>query len=169
MLDKFLDGNFVPMLETNRSCPYQCTFCTLAVSTGPKLKTFSMDRALDEIDYISERTKSDYLISTDANFVILDRDNKIADHFYKFHKKHNFPGHPCVVWNKTRPDCVIKAARAFRGLAAVGSSMQSMQPEVFDVIKRKNLPIEVARDMSEEMRSSKVWFGIDRRIAEADF
>lgn len=158
MLDRFLDGNFVPMLETNRSCPYQCTFCTLAVSTGSKLKTFSMERVLAEIDYISERTKSDYLITTDANFGILDRDTEIADHFYKVHKKHNFPGHLCVVWNKTRPDRVMKAARAFRGLAAVGASMQSMQPEVLEVIKRKNLPIEVARDMSRELQSEKTGF-----------
>lgn len=158
MLDRFLDGNFVPMLETNRSCPYQCTFCTLAVSTGSKLKTFSMDRVLAEIDYISERTKSDYLITTDANFGILDRDTDIAEHFYKVHKKHNFPGHLCIVWNKTRPDRVMRAARAFRGLAAVGASMQSMQPEVLEVIKRKNLPIEVARDMSRELQTDNVGF-----------
>lgn len=158
MLDKFLDGNFVPMLETNRSCPYQCTFCTLAVSTGSKLKTFSMDRVLAEIDYISARTKSDYLITTDANFGILDRDTEIANHFYDVHKKHNFPGHLCIVWNKTRPDRVMNAARAFRGLAPVGASMQSMQPEVLEVIKRKNLPIEVVRDMSAELQTDNVGF-----------
>jgi radical SAM superfamily enzyme YgiQ (UPF0313 family) len=81
ILDKFLDSNSVPFLETNRSCPYQCTFCTLAVSSGSKLKTFSMERVLGEIDYISSRTKSDDLITTDAHFGILDHDTEIADHF----------------------------------------------------------------------------------------
>ena len=36
--------------------------------------------------------------------------------------------------------------------------MQSMQPEVLEVIKRKNLPIEVARNMSEELQTDNVGF-----------
>jgi coproporphyrinogen III oxidase-like Fe-S oxidoreductase len=74
------------------------------------------------------------------------------------HKKHNFTGHLCIVWNKTRPDRIIRAARAFKGLAPVGASMQSTQPEVLKVIKRKNLPIEVARNMSEELQGEDVGF-----------
>lgn len=36
--------------------------------------------------------------------------------------------------------------------------MQSTQPEVLKVIKRKNLPIEVARNMSEELQGEDVGF-----------
>ena len=27
LLDPFLDQPYIPLLETNRSCPYRCTFC----------------------------------------------------------------------------------------------------------------------------------------------
>ncbi len=158
LMDPFLEKSFIPLLETNRSCPYQCTFCSLAVSTGSKLKTFDLDRVLAEIDYIAAKTSADYLITTDANFGILERDAVIAEHFYKSHKTTSFPGHLCIVWNKSRPDRVMAAARAFNGLAQVGASMQSMQPKVLKAIKRKNLPIEVARDMSDELQDEGVGF-----------
>lgn len=158
LMDPYLEKSFIPLLETNRSCPYQCTFCTLGVATGSKLKTFGLDRVLAEIDYIAEKTKADYLITTDANFGILDRDAEIAAHFYKSNVTTNFPGHLCVVWNKSRPDRVMRAARAFNGLAQVGASMQSMQPEVLKAIRRKNLPIEIARKMSEELQKDDVGF-----------
>ena len=158
LLDPFLEQSYVPLLETNRSCPYQCTFCALAVSTGAKLKTFGLNRIFEEIEYIASRTKADYLITTDANFGILDRDADIAAHVHETQLKHNFPGHLCIVWNKTRPDRVMRTARAFKGLAPVGASMQSLQPEVLDAIKRKNLPIEVVREMSHELRGNSVSF-----------
>ena len=34
MMDSFFDQPFVPILETNRSCPYRCTFCAWGIGTG---------------------------------------------------------------------------------------------------------------------------------------
>ena len=28
LMDKFFDGKLTPMLQTNRGCPFKCTFCT---------------------------------------------------------------------------------------------------------------------------------------------
>lgn len=151
MMDPYLDNAFVPLLETNRNCPYQCTFCAFGVSSG-KLKTFSLDRVLREIEYISQKTKADYLIITDTNFGILERDEEIADSIYANHLRYGFPGHLCVVWNKSRPDRVLKTARKFRGLAQVGASMQSLHPEVLRAIKRKNLPLQSVANMHKELQ-----------------
>ena len=27
ILDEFFDGRLVPMIQTNRGCPFSCTFC----------------------------------------------------------------------------------------------------------------------------------------------
>jgi radical SAM superfamily enzyme YgiQ (UPF0313 family) len=158
LLDKFLSQSYVPLLETNRSCPYQCTYCALAVSTGSKLKTFSIERVFDEIEYVACRTTADYLITTDANFGILERDALIAERIHKAHLEHNYPGYLCVVWNKSAPERVMKTARAFHGLAKVGASMQSMHPDVLKAIKRRNLPLHVAAEMSKELEKDGVGF-----------
>ena len=37
-LDEFLDDpSLSPMLESNRGCPYSCTFCAWGVASGNKL------------------------------------------------------------------------------------------------------------------------------------
>ena len=56
MLDEFFEDRWMPVLETNRSCPYRCTFCAWGIGTQ-KLMRFSEERVLTEIEYIAERCK----------------------------------------------------------------------------------------------------------------
>jgi radical SAM superfamily enzyme YgiQ (UPF0313 family) len=142
LLDQFFEEPFVPIIETNRSCPYRCTFCAWGI-TSSKLSTFSVERVLAEIDYIAHKcTRSHQLSISDANFGILDRDEIFAKKLYECHEKLGFPGHLGVQWNKTRPDRVFRVARHLPGLAEVGASMQSLHEKTLTAIKRKNLPLE---------------------------
>ena len=49
LLDPFFDEAYIPVLETNRSCPYRCTFCAWGIGTE-KLAKFDEDRILKEIE-----------------------------------------------------------------------------------------------------------------------
>jgi len=44
VLDEFFDGKLAPLLETNRGCPFQCTFCVQGVRWYTKVHYFSKDR-----------------------------------------------------------------------------------------------------------------------------
>ena len=129
----------MPLLETNRSCPYRCTFCAWGIGTQ-KLLRFDEERVLKEIEYIYERSKfATSLYIADANFGILDRDSRFAAKIYEGHKKTSFPNFVAVQWNKTRPDRVLKTAKEFKNIAQVGASLQSVNDDVLRAIKRKNL------------------------------
>lgn len=155
-MDPFFDEPFVPIIETNRSCPYRCTFCAWGIGTG-KLATFSDARVMAEIDYIGEHcTKSMNMFIGDANFGILDRDADFARRIRATHAKRGYPGHVGVQWNKTRPDRVFKAAREFAELSEVGASMQSLSPDVLGAIKRKNLPLEQVVKLNSDLRANGV-------------
>ena len=39
VLDEFFDGKLAPLLETNRGCPFQCTFCVQGVRWYTKCTT----------------------------------------------------------------------------------------------------------------------------------
>tara|TARA_Y100000816_G_C26101316_1_gene583764 strand:+ start:1102 stop:3135 length:2034 start_codon:yes stop_codon:yes gene_type:complete len=152
-LDEFFDGPFLPILETNRSCPYRCTFCAWGIGTQ-KLKKFDDKRVLNEIQYIYERCdKASTLFIADANFGILERDATFAAKIYEGHKKTGFPYHVAVQWNKTRPDRILNVAKAFRSIAPVGASMQSINDEVLSAIKRKNLTFEQVVEMQKQLKS----------------
>tara|TARA_B100001540_G_scaffold284486_1_gene276827 strand:+ start:4003 stop:6072 length:2070 start_codon:yes stop_codon:yes gene_type:complete len=152
MLDEFFEDRWMPVLETNRSCPYRCTFCAWGIGTQ-KLMKFDEQRVLKEIEYIAERCKkSKTLIIADANFGILERDALFASKMHEMSEKHKFPFSVNVQWNKTRPDRVFRVAKAFRNIAAVGASMQSLNPKVLSAIKRKNLTAEQVMDLQNKLK-----------------
>lgn len=156
MLDEFFEQPLDPMVETNRSCPYRCTFCAWGVGTT-KLSQFSTERVLDEIEYIAKRcTKADVIFVCDANFAILERDAEIARKLYECHKKYGFPGRVLVQWNKTRPDRTWRVAKELRGIAEIGASMQSLNPETLKAVKRKNLELDQVINMVEELKKNGV-------------
>ena len=151
LLDTFFEGPYMPLLETNRSCPYRCTFCAWGIGTQ-KLLRFDEERVLKEIEYIYERSKfATSLYIADANFGILDRDSKFAAKIYEGHKKTSFPNFVAVQWNKTRPDRVLKTAKEFRNIAQVGASLQSINGDVLNAIKRKNLTFDQIVQLRKEL------------------
>jgi radical SAM superfamily enzyme YgiQ (UPF0313 family) len=150
-LDKFFSEPIIPIIETNRSCPYRCTFCAWGIGTQ-KLARFSTERVLAEIDYIATRCKKTAnMYIADANFGILERDALFAERMYEHHQKNGYPGHVMVQWNKTRPDRVLKVAQGFREISEIGASMQSLSPTVQEAIKRKNLPLEAVVEMNKAL------------------
>jgi radical SAM superfamily enzyme YgiQ (UPF0313 family) len=154
-LDEFFNEPFVPLIETNRSCPYRCTFCAWGIGTS-KLSKFSEQRVLEEINYFSKRcTKTSSLYICDANFGILERDVSFAEELYRCHIKYKYPGQIYIQWNKTRPDRVTKVAHALRGLGDIGASMQSLNIPTLEAIKRTNLPLEKVSAIVKELRGSK--------------
>ncbi len=153
LLDPFFDGPYIPLLETNRSCPYRCTFCAWGIGTQ-KLAKFDEERVLKEIEYIYKRCKlASTLFIADANFGILERDSKFAAKLYEGHVKTGFPSFVAVQWNKTRPDRISKTAKAFKNIAQVGASMQTLDADVLSAIKRKNLTFEQVVQLKKELSS----------------
>ena len=156
MLEPFFDEPLNPMIETNRSCPYRCTFCAWGIGTT-KLSRFSTERVLLEIDYIARRCrKATILHICDANFAILERDAEIAAKLYDLHETEGFPGSVSVQWNKNRPDRCLRVAKEFRGIAEIGASMQSLNPSTLDAIKRQNLPPQTTIEVVEKLRAQGI-------------
>lgn len=151
MLDEFFKEPFAPVLETNRSCPYRCTFCAWGISSN-KLTYFSDERVLAEIDYIGQRCKNAVqLFISDANFGILDRDAIFGRALTRSHEKYGFPGHLAVQWHKSRPDRVLATAKEVKSIARIGASMQSLNPATLEAVKRKNLPLSALKGMLDEL------------------
>lgn len=159
LLDEFFEDRYAPVIETNRSCPYRCTFCAWGIGTQ-KLQKFSEQRVMDEIEYIAKRCKKNKTVFlADANFGMLERDAVFAKKFYETHKKYGWPLNVAVQWNKTRPDRIQKVAKEFRGIASVGASMQSLNKDVLDAIKRKNLTFEQISKLQKDLKNHGIESG----------
>lgn len=143
MLDEFLDDpQLSPLLESNRGCPYSCTFCAWGVGSGNKLIKKDFHRFLSEIWYVAQRSKNDVWFLADGNFGILKEDIEIAKNFRELREKFGYPN--AVIYNtaKNNPDRVFEVADILGDLAPVNIAVQAFDQEVLKNIKRKNLTVD---------------------------
>ncbi|MDA2932844.1 hypothetical protein MYX82_00720 [Acidobacteria bacterium AH-259-D05] len=128
--------------ESNRGCPYRCTFCDWGNADVNKIKKYSLDRLYEEIHWIS-KNEFYYMFLADANFgIFVDRDMEIAGYISDHHAKNGFPHHVITNWAKNKGENVVGIAeRLARGGVACNITMgiQSTNPETLKVIKRVNL------------------------------
>jgi radical SAM superfamily enzyme YgiQ (UPF0313 family) len=145
LLDEFLaDEHLVPIVETNRGCPYSCAFCCWGNATDSRLRTFAMERVEAEIDYIARHSRSANrcLYIADGNFGILRRDIEIARAIRRAHAGRGYPQSIYVYFAKNTDDKVLAVAELLRGLTSVSMSKQSYNEEVLEIIGRRNISHE---------------------------
>jgi len=57
LIESFPKDEWLILWETNRGCPFKCTFCDWGSATAAKLNKFELDRLKAEIDWFSEKKK----------------------------------------------------------------------------------------------------------------
>lgn len=130
-------------LETNRGCPYACTFCDWGSLTYNKVKIFNLERVFEELEWTG-KSGLDFISFTDANFgIFAERDSLIADKLIEVQKKYNNPKAYTIAWAKNQKREVVDIVRKliYEGGAKIGLnlSVQTMDENTLDIIKRKNL------------------------------
>lgn len=130
-------------LETNRGCPYQCTFCDWGSLTYNKVKKFGLERVFAELDWIGEHCG--FVTIADANFgMFVDRDNMIVDKLIEVQRRWNRLTSFSMTWAKNQKNEVVDIVKKLmdespnfaQGLTV---SVQSMDHDVLENIKRRNL------------------------------
>ncbi len=137
------DATWQVTLETNRGCPYQCTFCDWGSATYTKVRRFDLDRVRAEVEWIATHNCS-YIFVADANFGIFrDRDIEIAvmlkdavDHPESKLESIN------IQFAKNSNETVFEVGKILGDtLKGITFSVQSMNPDTLEAIKRKNMKI----------------------------
>ena len=55
---------------SSRSCPHQCTYCSMFLAHGPKYRMRSANNVLDEIEYLYNKFQHRYFSFMDDNFTL---------------------------------------------------------------------------------------------------
>lgn len=138
-LDEFLARGMIPMFETNRGCPFRCTFCAWGMASKDLVRRFDLDMALEDIAYVSARSRSRNWIFCDANFGILKRDVEIAQAIREARERTGFP-FKCHIWlakNVTERNLEIGAILGDMTVPVM--AVQSLDDQVLANIKRDNI------------------------------
>ena len=158
IFDKFFDGRLSPLMQTNRGCPFQCTFCTDGIDEKQKVNQFSMQRVLSEIKYVSEHVpkKTSMLILADLNFGMMPRDKEICQALSEMQKKYNFPKRIDCSTGKNSKDKIIQAIKILNGALMIKLSVQSTDENVMKNMKRDNISTEQMLALTPAIRESNL-------------
>ena len=144
------------IMETDRGCPYRCTFCDWGSATFTKVRKFDLDRVYEEITWAG-KNGVEMLFLANANFGIYkQRDNDIVDHIIATKEKYGYPKIYDGSWAKNSNKDVLELSKKLKDaglLRKFGISMQSLSPVVLENIKRNNMKINEFESIIEEAES----------------
>jgi Fe-S oxidoreductase len=135
---------WIGLWETNRGCPFQCTFCDWGSATATKVNQFQPDRLMQEVEWFA-RNKIEFVFCCDANFGILKRDVELAQHVAAVKERTGYPKALSVQNTKNATERayltqkILSDAKLNKGVAL---SMQSLEPTTLANIKRDNISLE---------------------------
>ena len=145
LLDEFLaDPIYCPIIETNRGCPYVCTFCQWGDLGKSDMIIFSQERVVKELEYIVKNnvSKTSYLYIADANFGLFPRDIELAKLIRNFKDTQGFPKNVYLYFAKNSTESVVAIAEILKDMTNFNLSRQTQNPKVLKIIKRGNISIE---------------------------
>ena len=173
MPSPYLDGTFDKLaenypdiewncsIETNRGCPYKCTFCDWGSLTYSKVKKFNLEKVFAELEWVATHNCFSVELA-DANFgIFVERDNLIIDEFIRLNKKYGKHIQFATNWAKNQNRAVVKLVKKLmqddnQGSTSVTISLQSLTDEVLDTINRKNLHVNKFSEIYQDCQSLNV-------------
>ena len=141
LLDQFFDGKLAPMIQTNRGCPFSCTFCVDGSKLVNKINSFSNERVKQELHYIAKHVKPNMhsMHISDLNFGMYNKDLEICDYINEIQEEYNFPKYVKVTSGKNNKEKIIEAIQKLGKSTSMTMSVQSMDPQVLSNIRRDNI------------------------------
>ena len=160
-----LEKEWNAVIETNRGCPYKCTFCDWGSLTYSKVKKFNLTRVFHEIEWMSQN-KIGYMDVADANFgIFIERDNMIVDKLIEVQTNNGYPYRTGWSWAKNQQSEVVGIAKKLiksghfnNGLTI---SLQSMDENTLKTIKRSNMGINKINEIFAECRKDGVPLNVE--------
>ena len=145
--------------ETNRGCPYACTFCDWGSATFTKVRKWEESRLFKEIEWFAEN-KIPYIDCCDANFGIFqERDFRIAEKLKEVALKTNYPERVRPAWAKNSSEKIIPIAKQLQDggiLGAVTLAVQSLDPDTLKIIKRANIKFDTFSELASIFRKNGI-------------
>lgn len=154
MIDIEQERQWIVMYETDRGCPYQCTYCDWGGATEDKVSKFPLDRIYQEIMWLGER-KIPYVFLCNANFGILQRDVEIAKYFAECKQKFRYLEGVSTQNAKNPKAHTLQALRVLdeAGLnKATVMSQQSLNGETLKAVRRENMKLDEYDNIQRELR-----------------
>lgn len=152
--------NDLPMMviETNRGCPFGCTFCDWGSATLQKFSLFDIDRIKKEIEIIGKK-KARLIYIADSNFGVFERDIEITQSIIDIKQKYGYPEFCGCNFAKNASNRlaeIIKLMSKSKLMNLGLISLQSSDSAVLSAINRENIKNEKYEKLIEIFKSENL-------------
>ena len=166
----FLNGSFDELLrqrpgpqwvtswESNRGCPFRCSYCDWGSAVATKVSQFGLERVKQEIDWISDNGIF-MVFCADANFGMLKRDIEITEYLVSRYGETGYPKLflPQSAKNVTERTYQVHTLLSQAHLISMATlSLQSLNPQALKDSQRENISLQTYRDLQTRFRHDKV-------------
>jgi radical SAM superfamily enzyme YgiQ (UPF0313 family) len=142
LLRDYPNIKFKAIIETNRNCPFHCSFCFWGQSgIKNRLSYHGLDYIETEAKWLANN-KIEYIFCADANFGMFKRDINVAEIYSKIKLFYKYPEKIRVCYGKNASDTIFQTAKILSsaGLAkTVTLALQSNDKNVLKNIGRENI------------------------------
>ena len=153
------DLNFQAILETNRGCPFMCTFCYWGMGgLNRKFSFHSIERIKQEFEWCGKNGIV-YIFNADSNFGQHDRDMEIVDALIKTKEKFGYPEKFRTCYGKNTDEKIYEIARKmFENKLEKGITLsrQSNDREVLKIIKRGNIKMSTYVNLQKKFNEADI-------------
>lgn len=129
------------VVETNRGCPFRCTYCYWGAATNDKIHRWELDRVKRDLSWISEHGIESVFLA-DANWGALPRDVELTHYLVECRQQNGYPLMVNMQAAKNRPDRVTEITEILVAgglLASQPVSLQTVSPQALQMVDRSNI------------------------------
>ena len=155
-MDEFFDGKLTPMFQTNRGCPFSCTFCNDGSSLVQRVNMFSIERVSQEIEYAAKNIRNGQknILISDLNFGMYPRDLEICSKIKNIQTRFDgFPEQIQTTTGKNNKKQIIEAIEQLDGSLRLSMSVQSLDGGVLKNVKRGNISTDHLLELAPTIKN----------------
>ena len=162
LFDDMLEGDtdaFQAIIETNRGCPFHCTFCYWGRGgLSRKYKYFGRDRVFRELEWCAAH-KIKYIFNADSNFGMNKRDTEIAEYLVALKERTGYPDKFRTCYGKNTDEKIFAIGSLFHKHSlekGITLARQSNDETVLKNIKRGNISMDTYRNLQERFNHENI-------------
>ncbi|MEX0701714.1 MAG: cobalamin-dependent protein [Planctomycetales bacterium] len=153
------DLEFQAIVETNRGCPFPCTFCYWGRGGLTRRYRFhDQGRVFAEIDWAG-RNRIRYLFNADSNFGMHERDSEIAQFIVETKRKYGYPDKFRTCYGKNTDEKIFRIGSLFHRHnleKGITLARQSNDLQVLKNIRRQNIRMETYRNLQMRFNDEEI-------------
>ncbi|HEX7838339.1 MAG TPA: KedN5 family methylcobalamin-dependent radical SAM C-methyltransferase [Kofleriaceae bacterium] len=145
----------VVLLETNRGCPYTCSFCYWGGATGQKVRRFSTERIAAELELVGRQQIAEVVLC-DANFGIFKEDEEFVETLIKMSERYGFPRSFETSWAKNKSKTFYTIVERMKNVGLRSSftlALQTLSDPALVLMKRKNMKLNDWRGLAAWLKA----------------